>query len=289
MHVFPVRTPICHIVPISRIYTPPPSPHSGPKAFLYKIWPRIREWPNLIIPKSGRFTFTCRPRTGLCINPMWAYDLFWICLLSPRNKGQILTKRGGGVCKNKADGGRHVNVNRPLSWDDEVRPLLKVGIFTANFVYFLPSLRAQTAKTLICTKSGVSADSRKSAKECQKVRKTRTFCALLRKECAKSAVFNTFWHSFWNRQISVFAVWALRLDRKYTLTPVQFLFRESSRVANPLACYRSLWPSGPKCPESQDTLGICQNPLQGIIMLRALRKTTRSAHPDNPYPLSSPP
>ena len=33
-------------------------------------------------------------------------------------------------------------------------------------LYFLSSPRAQTAKTLICTKSGVSADSRKSAKKC---------------------------------------------------------------------------------------------------------------------------
>ena len=27
MHGFPVRTPICHIVPISRIYPPPPTPN----------------------------------------------------------------------------------------------------------------------------------------------------------------------------------------------------------------------------------------------------------------------
>ena len=34
VHGFPVRTPICHIVPISRIYPPsPPSPISGQKAF----------------------------------------------------------------------------------------------------------------------------------------------------------------------------------------------------------------------------------------------------------------
>ena len=27
VHGFPVRTPICHIVPVSRAYTPPPTPH----------------------------------------------------------------------------------------------------------------------------------------------------------------------------------------------------------------------------------------------------------------------
>ena len=66
------------------------------------------------------------------------------------------------------------------------------------------SLRAQTAKTLACTKSRVSADTRKSAKK-------RT----------KSAVLHAFWHSFWKWRkphffpINVFAVWALRIDRKY--------------------------------------------------------------------------
>ena len=35
-------------------------------------------------------------------------------------------------------------------------------------MYFLSSLRAETAKALICRKSGVSADSRKSAKKCGK-------------------------------------------------------------------------------------------------------------------------
>ena len=35
----------------------------------------------------------------------------------------------------------------------------------STVVYFLSSLRAQTAKTLICTKSGVSADSRKMHKK----------------------------------------------------------------------------------------------------------------------------
>ena len=67
---------------------------------------------------------------------------------------------------------------------------------TPVVVYFRSSLRADTAKTLICTESGVSADSRKSAKKCGKPhfsKKMRTFYA-------KSAVFRTFWHSVWNRQ-----------------------------------------------------------------------------------------
>ena len=61
------------------------------------------------------------------------------------------------------------------------------------FVYFVSSLRAQTAKTLICTKSGVSADPRKSTKKCGKPH-------FLRKKCAKSALFRTFWRSFWDRR-----------------------------------------------------------------------------------------
>ena len=54
-------------------------------------------------------------------------------------------------------------------------------------VYFLSSLRAQTARTLICTKSGVSAESRKSAKKCGKPHVLRTFYA----KGAVSALFGT--------------------------------------------------------------------------------------------------
>ena len=88
-----------------------------------------------------------------------------------------------------------------------------------GIVYVLSSLRAQTAKTLICTKSGVSADSRKSAKKCGEPHFLRTFYV-------KSAVFRTFLHFLalilesaetpLFVQINAFAVWALRLDRKYT-------------------------------------------------------------------------
>ena len=82
-------------------------------------------------------------------------------------------------------------------------------------VYFLSSLRAQTAKTLICPKSGF----RRFQKECHKVRKTALsvhflhtkrgflhFLALFL-ESAETPLFG---------QINVFAVWALRLDRQYT-------------------------------------------------------------------------
>ena len=96
----------------------------------------------------------------------------------------------------------------------------------SRIVYFLSSLRGQTAKTLICTKSGVSADSRKSAEKCRKVRRTALFAHFLYTFCAKSAVLRTFRHFsalFLESaetplfvQINVFAVWPLRLDRKYT-------------------------------------------------------------------------
>ena len=93
-------------------------------------------------------------------------------------------------------------------------------------MYFLSSLRGQTAKTLICTKSGVSADSRKSAEKCRKVRRT-LFAQKMYKKCAKSAVLRTFFAHFSALflesaetplfvQIKVFAVWPLRHDRKYT-------------------------------------------------------------------------
>ena len=73
----------------------------------------------------------------------------------------------------------------------------------AKIVYFLSSLRARTAKTLICTKSGVSADSRKSAKKCGK---PHFFVQKVRKKCG-------FLHCL---ALLLESVWALRLDRKYT-------------------------------------------------------------------------
>ena len=102
---------------------------------------------------------------------------------------------------------------------------LKILTFLAKtgLVYFRSSLRAQTAKTLICTKSGVSADSRKSAKICAKSAENRTFCAnsahFLRKKCGFPHFLALFLESAETPlfvQINVFAVWALRLDRKYT-------------------------------------------------------------------------
>ena len=105
-----------------------------------------------------------------------------------------------------------------------------------SIVYFLSSLRGQTAKTLICTKSGVSADSRKSAEKCRKVRRTALFAHFLYTFCAKSAVLRTFRHFsalFLESaetplfvQINVLAVWPLRLDRKYTTTVFRALPRK---------------------------------------------------------------
>ena len=52
----------------------------------------------------------------------------------------------------------------------------------------------------------------------------RNFYALFTQKVWFSALFRTFWHSFWNRRkphflcrFIYFAVWALRLDRKYTM------------------------------------------------------------------------
>ena len=72
----------------------------------------------------------------------------------------------------------------------------------------------------------VSADSRKSAEKCRKVRRTALFAQKVYNKYAKSAVLRTFRHFsalFLESaetplfvQINVFAVWPLRLDRKYT-------------------------------------------------------------------------
>ena len=77
--------------------------------------------------------------------------------------------------------------------------------FGPGFVYFLSSLRGQTAKTLICTKSGVSAIRERAPKSAQKCT-FRHFLALFL-ELAETPPFV---------QINVFAVWPLKLDRKYT-------------------------------------------------------------------------
>ena len=98
-------------------------------------------------------------------------------------------------------------------------PCQNACLYSIWIVYFLSSLRGQTAKTLICTKSGVSADSRKSAEKCaksaekksaQKVRFSALFAhfSALFLESAETPLFV---------QINVFAVWPLRLDRKYTV------------------------------------------------------------------------
>ena len=110
--------------------------------------------------------------------------------------------------------------------------LASVRTFQAGsrFVYFLSSLRGQMAKTLICAKSGVSAEFQK---ECRKVRRTALFAQNLYTFCAKSAVLRAFLHFsalFLESaetplfvQINVFAVWPLRLDRKYTIADMKTL------------------------------------------------------------------
>ena len=49
---------------------------------------------------------------------------------------------------------------------------------------------------MICARSGVSANSRKSTKECAKL---LFFCAFF---CAKDTVSRTFWCAFWNWRLS---------------------------------------------------------------------------------------
>ena len=58
-------------------------------------------------------------------------------------------------------------------------------------VYFLSSLRGQTAKTLICTKSGVSADSRKSTEKCGEPHFLRKKCTKNARKARFSALFGT--------------------------------------------------------------------------------------------------
>ena len=65
----------------------------------------------------------------------------------------------------------------------------------------------------------------KSAEKCGNPHFLRIVCAPFAQKARFSAPFGTVWHSFWNRrkphffvQINVFAVWPLRLDRKYTTT-----------------------------------------------------------------------
>ena len=138
--------------------------------------------------------------------------------------------------------GIYLRVDQRWGRNKENHPKHKDFLFIAaeqwNSHHFLSSLRGQTAKTLICTKSGVSADSRKSAEKCRKVRRTALFAQKVYKKCAKSAVLRTFRHFsalFLESaetplfvQINVFAVWPLRLDRKYTI-PMELDSKEETR------------------------------------------------------------
>ena len=80
--------------------------------------------------------------------------------------------------------------------------IIRTGLVFSVFglVYFVSSLRGQTAKTLICTKSGVAADSRKSDEKCGEPPFLRIFCTLFAQKVRFSAFCGTFRHSFWNRR-----------------------------------------------------------------------------------------
>ena len=119
--------------------------------------------------------------------------------------------------------GKFVWTNAPES-SSQVSPYTGIGPWKAILVYFLSSLRARTAKTFICTKSGVSADSRKSTKKGAKPHFLGTFYTYFAQKvqfCARLVLFLESVEAPLFVQINVFAVRALRLDGKYTrLFPV---------------------------------------------------------------------
>ena len=130
------------MVPISRVYTPPP--------------PAICDFPT-----RDRENGHCKAPPLKMVFPLHCMGRISYREENPNNQG----KQGQGCA--------HVNV-----W-----------VHTC-VVYFLSSLRGQTAKTLICTKSGVSADFRKSA----------LFAHFFAQKVRFSALFGTFRHSFRNRR-----------------------------------------------------------------------------------------
>ena len=71
----------------------------------------------------------------------------------------------------------------------------------SSLVYFTSSLRARTAKTLICTKK---VGFRPIPERAPKVRKTALFAYFLHIFYTKNAVLHTFWRSFWNRRNPTF-------------------------------------------------------------------------------------
>ena len=77
------------------------------------------------------------------------------------------------------------------------------------------------AKTLICTKSGVSADSTKSAKSAENRTSCVKKCAFFYAKSAVSALLALFLESAETPLfVHIFAAWTLRLDRKYTTATI---------------------------------------------------------------------
>ena len=102
--------------------------------------------------------------------------------------------------------------------------------------------------------------SRRSQKECQKVQKKCGKPHFLRKKCGSWHFLALFLESAGtplSAQINVFAVWALRLDRKYTNTG-----RVSSHSSHRRGKHLQLYPI-----ESQGTL-------LGSLVLRTYRSAT---------------
>ena len=92
-----------------------------------------------------------------------------------------------------------------------------------SIVYFMSSLRGQTAKTLICTKVGFPPIPERVPKSAREPHFLCIFCTLFVQKVRFSALFVHFLALFLESaetplfvQINVFAVWPLRLDRKYT-------------------------------------------------------------------------
>ena len=156
----------------------------------------ISEIENKLFPQQFRdrwYLLSIAPELMTLPETWWKSRIYQFSLFASREIRSLEAGGGGGGSGAKKEPqSQKLARTAPKDFLNNSRAL-------PNIVYFLSSLRAQTAKTLIRTKSGVSADSRKSGKKCgkphflQKWRKPHFFV-----------------------QINVFAVWALRLDRKYT-------------------------------------------------------------------------
>ena len=153
---------------------------------------------------------------------IFLYRFFPLHILDMFRAGQKTSKNVRNIFDTFRQFSRGTSFPAPLGGSDlgARTCLLRTGFFLPDLCILRSSLRAQTAKTLICTKRGVSADSRKNAKKCGKNRTLRKKCALLRKKCGFPHFLALFPESAETPpfvQINVFAVWALRLGRKYTI------------------------------------------------------------------------